>query len=495
MPPFLASCLCALFVAFLLVRDVRNNPGLSHALWIPLLWFLIPASRLPSEWLLGGAILSGDLQEGSPLDRNIFLALMVLGALVVTTRSVSWRSFTISNVTVVLFFLFTLASIFWSDFPLVALKRWHKILGHVIMALVVLTDREPNRSFTALLRRCSYLLLPVSVLFIKYYPALGRGFDPWTGAAQDWGVTTNKNSLGNLCFIMGIFFLAMMFVAPKGKRIVTGLDRYIGIVFLGMSGWLLVRAQSSTCLVSTVIGACVILGLRSTTIRRHFSSLLVTGCVIVGLLLAFTDIKDVFIESLGEDTTLTGRTELWQDLRAVEINPLVGVGFESFWLGDRLERFWQKYWWHPNQAHNGYLETYVNLGLIGLLLQCSMMLSGYMKARRQTLIEFSTPHDDIRLGLAEFRLAFLLGLTAFNLTDATFKAVHPSFFLFFLVSLEYGAARTLAAQPAWRTQVTRDERQPTALNPVVTASLVTRPLVRSVGTRRAIIRPPRHGAS
>ena len=441
MPPFVAACLCVVFVVCLLVRDIRDNPRLSHALWIPLLWLLIIASRLPSEWVGGGNLSMSSAAayvDGSPLDRNVFLALIVLGALVVIRRSISWGSFTIANSAIACFFLFTFLSILWSDFPLVAFKRWHKVLGHVILVLVVLTDRDPNRAFAALVRRCAYVLIPLSVLYIKYYPELGRGFDYWTGAAVNQGITTNKNALGSLCMITGPFFLAMMLVRAKGKPLMAGVDRYIGIVFLYMIGWLLIMAQSSTALVSTILAASTLIGFRFAIFRRHFSGFLVTACLVVGLLLTLTHIKDAFIVQLGEDATLTGRTDLWQDLQQIPTNSWVGVGFESFWVGERIEPLWQKYWWHPNQAHNGYFEMYLNLGWIGLFLLCLMILSGYRKARRQTL---AAPPPDaeaaLTLGLAEFRLSFLLALLAFNFTDATFKALHPLFFLFFLVSLEY----------------------------------------------------------
>ena len=74
------------------------------------------------------------------------------------------------------------------------------------------------------------------------------------------------------------------------------------------------------------------------------------------------------IQLLGKDPTLTDRTLLWAELLKVDINPLFGTGFESFWLGERFRSFTASHWWAPNEAHNGYLETYLNLGLVGLFL-------------------------------------------------------------------------------------------------------------------------------
>jgi O-antigen ligase len=414
---------------------------------------MIISSRLPSEWLNGGVhVMSSGAEylEGSPLDRNIFLLLILAGGVVVLRRAIDWGSFMAGNLAIAIFFAFTFLSVLWSDFPIVAFKRWHKVFGHIIMVLVILTDPKPSEAFAALLRRCAYVLLPYSVLYIKYFPHLGRDFDRWTGEAVNTGITTNKNALANLCQMTALYFLAALFVKVNGKRFAGGIDRYIHIAFLYMSGWLLIMAESSTATVATALGGGVIIGCRIGLVRRYFSFLMLTATLAVGLGFAFTDLKDSFLEGLGEDTTLTGRTELWEDLAKVDINPVVGVGFESFWLGERLEPLWQKYWWKPNQAHNGYFEMYLNLGWAGVAIMLAMLAASYRHARKQTVGD-GQPPADISAGLtraiAEYRMAFLLSLVAYNFTEATFKALHPSFFMFFLTAVDYSAVNQAVVQP------------------------------------------------
>ena len=67
------------------------------------------------------------------------------------------------------FLLFALLSVLWSDFPLVALKRWFRDLGNYLVILVVLSDPRPLEAVRALLRRLCYLLIPLSILLVKYY--------------------------------------------------------------------------------------------------------------------------------------------------------------------------------------------------------------------------------------------------------------------------------------------------------------------------------------
>ena len=58
-------------------------------------------------------------------------------------------------------------------------KRWIKDLGNPIMALVILTERRPYEALGITLRRLSFLLLPLSVVFVRYFPELGRAIT-WT---------------------------------------------------------------------------------------------------------------------------------------------------------------------------------------------------------------------------------------------------------------------------------------------------------------------------
>jgi hypothetical protein len=42
-------------------------------------------------------------------------------------------------------------------------------------------------------------------------------------------------------------------------------------------------------------------------------------------------------------------------------------GFYSFWTAERIERLSSKYFYDLTEAHNGYIEVYLNGGLIGWL--------------------------------------------------------------------------------------------------------------------------------
>ena len=211
MPASVATILTFLFIAGLFAWDYRRNRGNSFALWLPTLWIVITGSRFPSQWLqLGSPAAVANVADGSPMDAVFFGGMIVAGLMVLVQRRVfSGRLFQ-QNFWLIAILIFGFVSISWSDFPFIAMKRWIKTLGHPVMAMIVLTDPDPMKSFRTVMKRAAFVLLPLSVLFVKYLPEYGRAFDPWTGVGYFRGVMLTKNDLGYVCMIFGLFFLWML---------------------------------------------------------------------------------------------------------------------------------------------------------------------------------------------------------------------------------------------------------------------------------------------
>jgi exopolysaccharide production protein ExoQ len=436
MPPVLALVLTFALIFFLFWRDTREKNDVSSAIWVPTLWFVITGSRFVSQWLaivgvpMGGA----SMEDGSPIDAVIFFGMILAGVYVLKQRSFSLSEFTRNNRWLTLFLLYCLVSIIWSDFPFVAFKRWIKILGLPIMALVVLTDPNPNAATRALMKRSAYVMVLLSVLFIKYFPQYGRMFDPWTGMGMNTGIANSKNELGALCMLFGVFFFWNLLQGFKIKnRKARRAELILSLVFLGLILWLLKLSSSATSLMCSVLGMGTVwlLGLRLINKR------LIGLYVVVGIL-ALVAAEPVFgiyggvLNLLGRDATLTDRTGVWHDALQLQPNPLLGAGFDSFWLGKRLDKIWEKWWWHPNQAHNGYVETYLSLGYVGIALLAGLIIATFQKITRAMLTNFE---------FARLRLGFLFVVVVYNFTEATFKGVHPVLTVFYLIAIDYPIVR------------------------------------------------------
>jgi O-antigen ligase len=432
LPPPIALVGTVAFVFFLFRRDFRQQPNVTGALWLPLIWMLIICSRQPSEWLnlFGFHMGAVSLEEGSPLDACVYGTLIVAGIYVLNNRQVQVSEVIRTNQWLSIFFLYCFLAIFWSDFPFVAFKRWIKVLGHPIMVLIILTEPDPDESLSRLIKRCAYVIVPISVLFIKYYPEWGRGFDHWTGAAIDKGIATDKNALGADCMILGFFFVCYFLnVWRRGRDTSRRSELILTIGFLLGIWWLFSHAHSSTSFLSCLLAIMLVLFLEVPRVnKRLIGTYLVAGVILLMFAQLTFDVWGKFLHLIGKDATLTDRTLLWHDLLNVDINPVFGTGFESFWLGERFREFAQSRWWEPNEAHNGYLETYLNLGVIGLLLLIALLIATFWKTRREVLENFE---------VGRFRLGFLVAIMAYNWTEASFKNISPVLFVFYLIAMDY----------------------------------------------------------
>lgn len=425
MTPGLAALIFAVAILGLFLLDRDRESRTSPVLWLPVFWLVLGGTRNVSEWLAGPTTFSADqLLEGSPLDRNILSALILIGVIVLLARGRRTVELLRRNAPLVVFFLFCAASVAWSDYPFVALKRLTKVIGNVVMVLVVLTDPDPAASVKKFLTRTAFLLMPLSILFIRYYPEWGRYYDPWEGGRYFSGVAPDKNMLGAICLITGLGVLVRFVetfreTAHRARKFIA-----VGTV-LAMTLYLLTLAHSATSLGCFIIGGGLIafLGLFRGARPWMVHSIVGSLCLVGLIAYTFPSAWAFLLESAGRDATLTGRTDLWDAVLSLDTHPWLGAGFESFFLGDRLDALWAMFWWRPNESHNGYLETYLTLGRIGLGLLGVLMVTGYRNAMNVYRI-------DPRGG--SLRLALLVIASIYNLTEAAFRVMNPVWILFLL---------------------------------------------------------------
>src|ERR1700730_18152290 len=252
-PPQVALLLTVFLIIFLFRRDIGQRPNVTGALWLPLIWMFIICSRQPSEWLgLFGLNLGGtSLEGGSPFDACVYLSLIATGMYVLNKRQVQLSEILRNNQWLTIFFVYCFLAIFWSDFPFVSFKRWIKVISHPIMALVILTETDPLSGLITLMKRCAYIIFPVSLTFIKYFPQWGRGFNEWNGLPENAGIATSKNALGCDCLILGFFFVwYFLQVKQMEQGRAKRHELFLAVTFLAAIWWLLSLAQSSTSSVS-----------------------------------------------------------------------------------------------------------------------------------------------------------------------------------------------------------------------------------------------------
>jgi exopolysaccharide production protein ExoQ len=469
MPRPLALALTLAFIAYLFWRDVKEKPRITTALWIPFLWMLTSGSRPLSRWLswggAGGSV--AGIEDGSPIDRLVYSGLIAVGLFVLTKRRLRLWEVIRNNKWLTLYFVYCFAAIFWSDFPFVAFKRWIKCIGEPVMVLVLMTEPAPMEALTRLMKRCAYLLIPLSICYIKYFPEFGRSFNVFTGYGENNGVALDKNGLGYLCMVLGTFFFVHLLRTRKLEQTTARRNELILTAgFIWMIWWCMIQAQSSTALMGLIIAMLVVVVLGLPMVSRRFVGVYVlAGIALIAIAEVGFGLSAGIIAMLGEDSTLTGRTALWDEILPMAIHPLFGAGFESFWLGDRLAKIWAHHWWRPTQSHNGYIEVYLNLGAVGLALLFGLIIVTFRKGSKELVRDFD---------FGRYRLATLASIIAYNWTEAAFKTLHLVFLVLYIIAIDYPSGRSKeAAESVPKAEPPPQRERPTPR--AVAAAARTRP--------------------
>jgi len=383
MPPLLALSLCTIFVLYLLKLDRRQSASVSFAAWVPTLWVLYSASRPLARWFLQGAQVESDGMEtvGGVLDPLFLLTLTVLGGAIIVQRRLSVSRALWDNGWLVALYALIAISAAWSEYPGSTFQGWLRAVGALVMAMVVLSEESPRRALESILRRSAYVLLPFSLCLIKYFPEYGVAFGRWTGERMWVGVATQKNSLGRLCLVAGIYLIwVQLRRMGAGRESRERSEYYADWVVLALAIYLLLGSHSATAMMVLVVGggALALLTWRKESPEGWHGLIALTaaGALAYGTLMPFigADLLGGISSLLGRDATLTGRTDIWGELtRYVWEAPVLGFGFRSFWIDPPLS-------YALNQAHNGYLDTLLHVGMAGLLLLVAFLASVWRKA-------------------------------------------------------------------------------------------------------------------
>ena len=392
-------------------------------------------------WLNAGPVIATEIDytSGSPIDRAFLSMLMIIGFFILYKRKIDWPQILKSNAWILILFLYMGLSILWSDFMVVSFKRWIKTIGNLIMVLLVLTEPDAVKAIKRIFTRCAYVLIPLSVLFIKYFRHIGVAYTRDGSVAMWVGVTTHKNALGQLSFICAFFLLWNILTVWRKKKVFIDMRVFIDSLVLLMALWLLngsKTADSKTSIFVFVMGISIYiaLGIMKRDVKHVGTYIFAMSFSFVLLQLAADvflndSLLEIVVSSSGRDMTFTGRTLLWKELIDIgSRHPILGAGYGSFWIGNLSHDLWDIFGWKPEQSHNGYIDVYVELGLVGLFLLIGVIFFAYTNMRRTLMVDFE---------YGRFRIALLVMILAYNITEGTFtKGTSLLWFLFILIAMD-----------------------------------------------------------
>lgn len=425
MPRQLILLACYGFIVWLIRKDMAWRSIGSRALLIPGIWIAVQGSRPVSYWLGGGG------GESGLVNTIWFAAFLLISVTLLMKRQINWGAIFRSNKALFLMYGYLLCSITWSESPGDSLKRLVKDFECVPVALVFLSGRNAPHAIRAIYVRVAYILFPLSVVFIKYFPEIGRSFSR-AGEAMFGGVTTQKNSLGETIFVFSLFVVWDLVLLLGGeKRPGRTAQVWIRIGILVMGLWLLEMCDSQTSFLCLLIGAGIYWGCGRLLKMAHGKRWLMT--ILIGMIVTIAldktlNLSDTIIRALGRDPSLTGRTDIWRLVLEQQDSPWLGNGYFIFWDSQAgmavIESFMQ-----INSAHNGFLEMYLDGGLLGAtLLVMFLIVTG-----KRVIDRTFAGHPLGRMGLVFWLLAIL-----YNFSESSFLRLDVLWFTLLLLAIECG---------------------------------------------------------
>ena len=480
------------FIWWMFARDKRWRQLPSTALWIPGIWLAMSSSRQLSFWFehmgLGGG--GGGNLEGSPVNVIFNTSLFVITLVVLKRRGFSWMQWALSNKALFLIYAFYTCSMAWSAFPVPTLKRTIQDFGSVLIALIMLTEKDPDESLRVVFVRVSYILFPLSVVFMRYFPSIGRQVSEVSGAHMLSGVADHKNSLGQLAMV---FCLVLIFdlmqtresQAPDGKPP----ERWIRYLNLGIGFYLLYVSESATALMCFLIGLALLFG------SARLAQMKSAKTVFVGAVLAIValvgaqqaiGVSTQVSEAFGRGEGLSGRTQIWEAALSKSSNHWFGAGFRGFWETPAGMSVWEEL--HTNRlltAHNGYIEVYLYGGVVALCLLGAWVWSTGLIATTKLVQE----------PIGRLAVVFWPLLLLYNVTESQFFQTGSIWFTMLILTNDYPRQERRERTPV-RVRSARHEPQPRPRIGVSPAwvSAPAKPATTSGATRRPAGRVNYRGA-
>ena len=351
----------------------------------------------------------------------VWLAIYGVALVLVATRAPQCLRLAVNNKILLLLVGVAAVSVVWSDSP-GATVRNSVALAAITMFGIYLAGRYTVYELLRLLAWALGIAALLSIVFAVALPSYGITFDVRGNAWQ--GVFVQKNILGR---VMALSALVFLLLALSGRRY-----RWLPWAGFGISVALLFLSGSlapAACLVTLVAILPFYAALRSNyniVILACIFGIAVAGAVSALILRSSSSL----VGMLGRDMTLTGRTEVWDAvLEMIWQRPLLGYGYGGFWLGweGGSAQVWLQSGIMAGHAHNGLLNLWLDLGLLGV----SVFLLGLLLAfRRAVGWARSTSTAD---GL--WPLAFLTFLLLYNLIETALLSHTDVFWILYVAAV------------------------------------------------------------
>ena len=266
----------------------------------------------------------------------------------------------------------TLASPLWSEMPFFTFEHTMPLFRVTVFGIYFATrfSMKEQLQLLAWAFGIAAILSLLVCIVIPYYGVVGVGLivsqEEIVHTGSWRGIYIHKTFLGSIMSIGSLIF----FFCGIGKY------KYLWLIWPSflLTIFLLLRSTTTAALgilliIMMIIPCCRLLRINFSLYLSLFLGLFLLAATAST---AIASNADSIFNSIGKEPTISGRTLVWPLLLdKIWKRPWLGYGYETFWEGG-----WQgepaDIWrglmggFEPPHAHNGFLELWLDIGLIGL---------------------------------------------------------------------------------------------------------------------------------
>lgn len=197
--------------------------------------------------------------------------------------------------------------------------------------------------------------------------------------AKIQGIVGNSSLLGMIALLALIVFSVQAMSRSVGRA--------WGWFWVLVAFATIVITDSATIYLGLVVVIVVavmarVVGSASTPRRRRIAYAGVGGALVV-LAIGVAIFHDRILSVVGKNDTLTGRTDIWNAvIQLAQQRPAFGWGWVSYWTPwvEPFKSFLHKGGVQVMHAHNAWLDVWLQLGILGLIVFGALVLSTIIRA-------------------------------------------------------------------------------------------------------------------
>lgn len=357
----------------------------------------------------------------------LFVHLVIILTSVVNIQPIFWNFKKIK----VLFLLLIIIvlSIIWSENPNTSFYKVVQLISTTLLAIQV-TLRYKLNDFLKRFELFLWAIVFLSIFYIVFFPSIGIENGYHQGSWK--GIFGQKNTFG---------IILMFLLTIRVSKIISNKRKLnmLNFLLIPLLIFFIVKTGSSTALVISVLifFVAIFVILFKVLSRIVIASVIAISFSIVGalyLVIEALNLKGNLLNILGRDSTLTGRTAIWDTIQNVFIaeKPLLGYGFGLFWSSNSpyVYQFQEIIKFKTITSHNGYLDLVLDIGLLGAALVIILFISSIIKTF-SLFYKYKYNFNVLWIGL------FMISLIIYNFSESMILKENSLYWFLIVLIINY----------------------------------------------------------